>query len=76
MVRIQLDTVDKVKRFIGISTKQDFDINVMDSNERYCVDGKSIMGLFSLNLSKPLICHLPNEEDERIFADAVKDFRV
>lgn len=49
---INIDTIDKVKEFYNLCSKCNGDITVY--SERYIVSGKSIMGLFSLDLSKPL----------------------
>jgi len=49
---INLKNVDDVKLFVNASMRQDYDIDLMSG--RYVVDGKSIMGIFSLDLSKEL----------------------
>ena len=49
---ILLNTVDKVKNFVNITTKFPFDICLKSG--RYTIDAKSIMGIFSLNLAKPI----------------------
>ena len=51
-VNIKLDTVEKVKGFVNILAPIDGDFDIV--SERYVVDAKSIMGIFSLDLSKPL----------------------
>jgi hypothetical protein len=58
---IKLDTFDKIKRFISIAEKLDYDIDLISG--RYVVDGKSIMGIFSLDLSKPIEVHIPESID-------------
>ena len=40
-------------------------------SERYVVDAKSIMGIFSLELSKPLALHI-NSDDEKEINAALK----
>lgn len=49
---INIATVDKVKEFCNLCSKCTDDVLVYSG--RYIVSGKSIMGLFSLNLAKPL----------------------
>lgn len=49
---ILLNTVDKVKNFVNITTKFPFDVCLKSG--RYTVDAKSIMGIFSLDLVKPI----------------------
>lgn len=52
MCKVLLNTIEKVKKFVGITT--DFETNVFMISERYIIDAKSIMGIFSLDLSKPI----------------------
>ena len=49
---IIIDTIDKVKDFCNLCSKCTGDVLVHSG--RYTVSGKSIMGLFSLNLGKPV----------------------
>lgn len=68
-VTIQLETINDVKNFVSTVTKFecDFDIAV----DRYVVDAKSIMGIFSLDLSKPLTLQI-NTDDEKEIGDVLK----
>ena len=49
---IILNSINDVKEFVNIVSKYDFDIDL--TSGRYVVDAKSIMGIFSLNLSKAI----------------------
>ncbi len=49
---IMLNTINDVKDFVNIVAKYDFDIDLVSG--RYAVDAKSIMGIFSLDLSKKI----------------------
>ena len=51
-VKIKLDTVEKVKGFVSAVAPLEGDIDIV--SERYVIDAKSIMGIFSLDLSKTL----------------------
>ena len=51
-VSISLNSIDKVKAFVNDISKYDFDFD-LDSG-RYVIDAKSIMCIFSLDLSKPI----------------------
>lgn len=51
-VNISLDSIDKVKSFVNAITKFDSDFDLISG--RYVIDAKSIMGIFSLDLSKPI----------------------
>ena len=51
-VQISLNSIDKVKSFVNEITKYDIDFDLVSG--RYVIDAKSIMGIFSLDLSKPI----------------------
>ena len=63
-VQISLNSIDKVKSFVNDITKFDYDFDLVSG--RYVIDAKSIMGIFSLDLSKPidLNIHSENQIDE------------
>ena len=62
-VQISLNSIDKVKSFVNDITKFDVDFDLV--SRRYVIDAKSIIGIFSLDLSKPieLNIHADNEVD-------------
>ena len=49
---INLSSIEDVKNFVTAASMVDCDIDVLSG--RYLVDAKSIMGLFSLDLNKPV----------------------
>ena len=51
-VSISLNSIDIVKAFVNDISKYDFDFDLVSG--RYVIDAKSIMGIFSLDLSKPI----------------------
>lgn len=51
-VQISLNSIDKVKSFVNEITKYNNDFDLVSG--RYVIDAKSIMGIFSLDLSKPI----------------------
>ena len=63
-LRISLNSIDKVKSFVNDLTKFEVDFDLVSG--RYVIDAKSIMGIFSLDLSKPidLNIHAENGIDE------------
>ena len=63
-VKISLNSIDKVKSFVNDITKFDYDFDLVSG--RYVIDAKSIMGIFSLDLSKPidLNIHADDNVDE------------
>ena len=60
-VRVCLDSIDKVKGFVNDISRFNTDFDLISG--RYVIDAKSIMGIFSLDLSKP-IEHTIHESDE------------
>ena len=61
-IQILLNTIDKVKSFNRDILFFDSDIDLVQG--RYTVDGKSIMGIFSLNLSEPIKVIIYEENGE------------
>ena len=51
-VKISLNSIEKVKAFVNEISKYDCDFDLVSG--RYVIDAKSIMGIFSLDLSKPI----------------------
>ncbi|MBQ8378047.1 MAG: HPr family phosphocarrier protein [Oscillospiraceae bacterium] len=49
---IMLDSIADVKEFVTTVSKYDFDVDL--ESGRYAIDAKSIMGIFSLDLSKKI----------------------
>ena len=58
-VYISLNSIDKVKAFVNEITKFDNDFDLVSG--RYVIDAKSIMGIFSLDLSKPIELNIHSE---------------
>ena len=60
-VQISLNSIGKVKSFVNAITQFDFDFDLISG--RYVIDAKSIMGIFSLDLSKPIDLNIHAEEN-------------
>ncbi|MCD7745221.1 MAG: HPr family phosphocarrier protein [Lachnospiraceae bacterium] len=60
-VQISLNSIDKVKSFVNDITKFDNDFDLVSG--RYVIDAKSIMGIFSLDLSKPIDLNIHAEDN-------------
>ena len=60
-VQISLNSIDKVKSFVNEITKFDYDFDLVSG--RYVIDAKSIMGIFSLDLSKPIDLNIHEEKN-------------
>lgn len=61
-VDIKLDTIDKVKSFVNDISKFPADFDLVSG--RYVIDAKSIMGIFSLDLSKAIALNIHADGDE------------
>ena len=68
-VTIKLETINDVKNFVSAVTTFECDFDIVA--DRYVVDAKSIMGIFSLDLSKPLDLHI-NTDDEKEISSVLK----
>ena len=51
-VSVLLDSVEKVQKFVSIISKYDCDLDIEAGHS--CVDAKSIVGIFSLDIYNPL----------------------
>ena len=70
-VQISLNSIDKVKSFVNTITKYDNDFDLVSG--RYVIDAKSIMGIFSLDLSGSLKL-LADTEDAAAIDEAFQKF--
>ena len=61
---ILLSSINDVKDFVNIVSKYDADIDL--ASGRYVVDAKSIMGIFSLDLSKPIKLETQDEAGAKL----------
>ena len=73
-VKISLNSIDKVKSFVNDITKFDNDFDLVSG--RYVIDAKSIMGIFSLDLSKPIDLSIHAEDNLDKILDALKPYMV
>lgn len=70
---IILKSINDVKDFVNTVNKYDFDVDL--TSGRYVVDAKSIMGIFSLDLSKPIKVEV-HTDDCAPFLEEVKPFII
>ena len=68
-----LKTISDVKSFVNSVVKYDFDVDLLSG--RYAVDAKSIMGIFSLDLSKEITMEIHSDDCADFLTD-VKPFIV
>ena len=73
-VQISLNSIDKVKSFVNTITQFDFDFDLISG--RYVIDAKSIMGIFSLDLSKPIDLNIHAEDNAEEVMNVLKPYIV
>ena len=61
-MKISINTIEKAKEFVSICSKYN-DGDVLVKQNQYVVDGKSILGIFSLNLVEPVKVIMDSEND-------------
>ena len=74
---IRLSKIDDVRKFVGITGQSGADVDL--ASGRYLVDAKSIMGIFSLDLTQPVNVQIHSdhrEEEANALAEALAPFRV
>lgn len=61
-VMVNLDSINRIKRFVEIINESKIDAELVSG--RYVVDAKSIMGIFSLDLIRPIRMNVYTEKEE------------
>lgn len=71
--RISLNSIDRVKQFVNDIHRFDCDFDLVSG--RYVIDAKSIMGIFSLDLSHPIDLHVhAGEKDEEAIREMLAPY--
>lgn len=73
-VQISLNSIDKVKSFVNDISKFSNDFDLVSG--RYVIDAKSIMGIFSLDLSKPIDLSIHAGEDIDQILELLKPYII
>ena len=74
-IQISLNSIDSVKSFVNTITKFDCDFDLVSG--RYVIDAKSIMGIFSLDLSSPIELHIHADgKDLDMATKVLKPYKV
>ena len=70
---VMLASINDVKTLVNAANEQRCDIDLVSG--RYIIDAKSIMGIFSLDLAKPIIVEVHGTDEEADgFKTRLKDF--
>jgi len=73
-IKVSLNSIEKVKVFVNSVSKYDSDFDLVSG--RYVIDAKSIMGIFSLDLSKPIELSMHDDNVADAVIDSLKDFII
>lgn len=63
--KIHVNNLDEARLLVNNTMMCDFDIDLV--SDRYVVDAKSIMGVFSLDLNHPIVLRAECGEDDPFF---------
>ena len=61
---VLLNTINKVKRFTNIANRFDCDVDVIQG--KHTIDAKSVLGVFSLDLTKTVTVEIESDDEEEI----------
>ncbi len=70
--KIMLDELQKVNAFVSLAMSKSYDIDLISG--KYLVNAKSIMGIFSLDLTEPLTVKADADDPE--FLEEIKVYKV
>lgn len=73
-VKISLNSIDKVKSFVNDIAKFDAEFDLISG--RYVIDAKSIMGIFSLDISQPIDLNIHTEGDDTEIMKALEPYII
>lgn len=73
-IKVSLDSIDKVKNFVNVINTFDGDFDL--ASGRYVIDAKSIMGIFSLDISNALTLDIHDDGEVDAVKKALADYIV
>ncbi|MCL2370264.1 MAG: HPr family phosphocarrier protein [Firmicutes bacterium] len=59
-IKISLSMAENVKKFVNIVGKYPYDLDLKSG--RFVIDAKSLLGIFSLDLSKPVVLDIHSDK--------------
>lgn len=66
-IKVSFPSTESVKEFVNAVSRYPYEVDLHSG--RYIVDAKSLLGIFSLDLAKPIVCEIYNDNCD----DLVKD---
>lgn len=73
-VTISINSIEKVKSFVNDISKFDTEFDLISG--RYVIDAKSIMGIFSLDIAKPITLNIHMEQEDKEIMDALAPYLI
>jgi len=73
-VKICLNSIEKVKSFVNDISNFDVEFDLVSG--RYVIDAKSIMGIFSLDLAKPIDLNIHADDELNSILDTLKPYII
>lgn len=72
-IKISLEMAQRVKEFVNVT--QSYPYEILLKSGKYVVDAKSILGIFSLDLSNPITVEVYEENCDELL-ERLKKFEV
>lgn len=69
-VKVYFPSIESVKEFVSAVSRYPYEVDL--HNGRYVVDAKSLLGIYSLDLAKPIVCEIYNDNCEELLKDIGK----
>lgn len=66
-INLLLRSINNVKEFVNIVSKYDFEVDL--TSDKYVVDAKSIIGIFSMDISKPIKAGIHSDDCDKFLAE-------
>lgn len=71
---VDLNKVEDVKDFVRLAGMYDTNIILNTQDRKYAVDAASLMGVFSLDLSHPVVVSISDKEIGEAFKESVEKY--
>ena len=71
---VNLNSIDKVKKFVRMMSNIEDNIDLVSG--RYIVDAKSLLGIFSLDLAKPIKLEFNGSKNEERISKKLEEFEI
>ena len=66
-LKVSLSMAESVKNFVNVVSKYPYDIDLRSG--RFVIDAKSLLGIFSLDLSKPIVLEVYSDKCDDLISE-------